>query len=397
MLFGMGMTLTTEEDELVADIVRPCYASLALANDYFSFDREWQEAQEEGASKPLNAVYLYMKWQGVTIAEAKQHVRKATNHFEKQFLELCDRFRQAHPGADKLSTYLQCLSYQVSGNVVWSLNCPRYHPEYRYDPNAGLENIITAQKRLPLGEPDNGRMDSVASQNHHRESIVSMGSEVTGADSTWSGQCSRSSSVSELSEAAESEDRKVEAAFNTPAAESLGLEVNTLTPCHDGQHVTYTKSQYVNAPIEYVASMPSKGVRGTFIDALNLWSKLSDNTVSQIKELVDTLHTASLMFDDVEDGSDLRRGNPAAHAVFGIPQTINAASFAIVEAISKANEIPVPGGLKITLEQLKELHVGQSHDLYWTRHSYTPSEAEYLEMVSKSEFDFPLPHLYAHC
>lgn len=109
-------------------------------------------------------------------------------------------------------------------------------------------------------------------------------------------------------------------------------------------------------------------------------------------------------FDDIEDGSDLRRGHPAAHSVFGVPQTINAASCAIVDAISKANELDIPGAVSITLgeapitqssqvcfsnshdaEQLRELHIGQSYDLYWTRHSCCPSEAEYLEMVSKSK------------
>jgi geranylgeranyl pyrophosphate synthase len=59
--------------------------------------------------------------------------------------------------------------------------------------------------------------------------------------------------------------------------------------------------------------------------------------------------TSTQRFDDIEDGSDLRRGHPAAHSVFGIPQTINAASFAIVDAVSKANEIPIPGVIDITL------------------------------------------------
>lgn len=43
--------------------------------------------------------------------------------------------------------------------------------------------------------------------------------------------------------------------------------------------------------------------------------------------------------DDIEDGSDLRRGHPAAHNIFGVPQTINAASYAIVEALRKAHEL----------------------------------------------------------
>lgn len=51
----------------------------------------------------------------------------------------------------------------------------------------------------------------------------------------------------------------------------------------------------------------------------------------------------------MEDGSDLRRGNPAAHAVYGVAQTINAASYAVVDAVAKAREIPIPGAVDIVL------------------------------------------------
>ncbi|KAK3291208.1 isoprenoid synthase domain-containing protein [Chaetomium fimeti] len=159
MLFGLGLTLTREEDALLANVTQPCYACFALANDYFSFDREWAETQANPrASKPINAVWLYMRWRGVSAAVAKRLVAKASNRYEARFLELCERFRREHkPISPKLDLYLRGLSYQVSGNVVWSLNCPRYYPEFRYDPNAGLEDSITSElrgKKLVASEGD---------------------------------------------------------------------------------------------------------------------------------------------------------------------------------------------------------------------------------------------------
>lgn len=164
-----------------------------------------------------------MKWQGVDIAEAKQLVRQATNRYERQFLDLCDQFRQDRPSADKLDQYLRGLSYQVSGNVVWSLNCPRYHPEYRYDPNAGVEDMITVQKRGPLCLVDGEQQDCTASGSDHRQSIVSLASQVTDGESMWSGQHSRSSSISEVSEA---EEQVAEPDIKIPIEERLGLEVS---------------------------------------------------------------------------------------------------------------------------------------------------------------------------
>ena len=118
MLFGLGMTLTAEEDALLAHITQPCYASFALVNDYFSFDREWGDTQSKpGASKPIiNAVWLYMQWRGVSVAVAKRLVAAASNRYEARFLELCERFRNEHkPISPKLDLYLRGLSYQVSG------------------------------------------------------------------------------------------------------------------------------------------------------------------------------------------------------------------------------------------------------------------------------------------
>ena len=39
--------------------------------------------------------------------------------------------------------------------------------------------------------------------------------------------------------------------------------------------------------------------------------------------------------DDIEDGSELRRGQPVAHAIYGIPQTINAANYVYFIALER--------------------------------------------------------------
>ena len=159
MLFGMGMTLTPEEDAELAPIIRPCYSALALANDYFSFDREWEkfqsqpqpQAQAQTSGPPVtNAVWLFTQWHGVSIDRAKYLVRRAANRYEDRFLRMCALFRGPQSRwhcSEKLDKYLRGLTYQIAGNVVWSLNCPRYHPEMRYDPNAGLEDELTVKAR----------------------------------------------------------------------------------------------------------------------------------------------------------------------------------------------------------------------------------------------------------
>jgi geranylgeranyl diphosphate synthase, type III len=43
--------------------------------------------------------------------------------------------------------------------------------------------------------------------------------------------------------------------------------------------------------------------------------------------------------DDIEDGSILRRGKPAAHAVFGMSQTVNSATYVFAKATLQLEQL----------------------------------------------------------
>lgn len=53
--------------------------------------------------------------------------------------------------------------------------------------------------------------------------------------------------------------------------------------------------QHLNAPVDYIYSLPSKGARDILVDALNIWTQLPPAITSGIKTLVSQIHTASLM------------------------------------------------------------------------------------------------------
>jgi geranylgeranyl pyrophosphate synthase len=377
LLFGMGITLTDEEDNQLESVRKPCYAALGLANDYFSFDREYAEFQASGESQTLvNSVWLHMKWHNVDVAAAKEMVRQATQRYEAQFLDLCGEYRHKNsPLADHVDRYLRALAYQVSGNVVWSLNCPRYHPRYRYDPNAGLEDALTADRFSGgLGETHvpievhsarNSRgneVEPISLQRHQRrESTETTTTTESDDNSSVDSDISTASSRSSCGTVYDHDHHQ-----RKQASEPAQLD-----------------DRHVRAPFEYITSLPSKGVRDTFVDALNVWLAIPEPTVSRIKSLGSRLHSASLMLDDIEDGSDLRRSQPATHKVFGVAQTINSGCYEILKAVGEATQLGIPSAVDITLKALDELHIGQSYDLYWTRHYICPSEEEYLEMVDK--------------
>ncbi|KAJ1726489.1 hypothetical protein LPJ61_005154 [Coemansia biformis] len=136
------------------------------------------------------------------------------------------------------------------------------------------------------------------------------------------------------------------------------------------------------APFEYLSQVPGKEVRTVMINAFNSWLQLSDEQLQCISGVVRKLHTASLMIDDVEDNSDLRRGIPVTHKIYGVPMTINAANYVYFDALQDVLRMNKPRLVEIFTEELLNLHRGQGMDLYWRDSLTCPCEGEYLEMVT---------------
>lgn len=115
--------------------------------------------------------------------------------------------------------------------------------------------------------------------------------------------------------------------------------------------------------------------------------KLSYETACALTPLVEFVHTASLIHDDIEDGADLRRGKPAAHITYGIDTAINSASWLYFEASACIENQNISDKTKLLLyrlytNELRKLHLGQALDIKWHRDSsYYPTEEEYYTMV----------------
>ena len=116
-------------------------------------------------------------------------------------------------------------------------------------------------------------------------------------------------------------------------------------------------------------------------------STLTEEQAYSITPLVEFAHTASLIQDDIEDKSDLRRGKPAAYITYGLDTALNAASWLYFEATACINELKINAEKKLELykvysSELRKLHLGQAMDIFWHRNpSVFPSEQEYFAMV----------------
>lgn len=114
---------------------------------------------------------------------------------------------------------------------------------------------------------------------------------------------------------------------------------------------------------------------------------LSSEQVYSLTPLVEFVHTASLIHDDIEDNSDLRRGKPSAYITYGMDKALNAGSWLYFEAPVCINNLNIAAEQKLKLyeaytQELRRLHLGQAMDIYWHNNpEIFPSDEEYLAMV----------------
>eukprot|EP00096_Caligus_rogercresseyi_P009356 TRINITY_DN3162_c0_g1_i1.p1 TRINITY_DN3162_c0_g1~~TRINITY_DN3162_c0_g1_i1.p1 ORF type:complete len:304 (+),score=69.41 TRINITY_DN3162_c0_g1_i1:1057-1968(+) len=133
-------------------------------------------------------------------------------------------------------------------------------------------------------------------------------------------------------------------------------------------------------PFTYLLQAKGKNIRKKLLTAFNSWLKIPSDTLNKISDIIQMLHNASLLLDDIEDSGILRRGIPVSHKIFGEPSTINCANYVMFIALEKVIELNHPSAAKVFSEQLLELHRGQGMEIYWRDNYQCPTEKEYRQM-----------------
>ena len=110
----------------------PTWIAASLTNDLFSFQKEYNDAKRIGQPYVVNAVWVLMQEKRVPEEEAKLECRKRIKEEIKKAIKNAELVKEMGVSED-LKKYLELLLYSLSGNVVWSLQCPRYHKDIPYN------------------------------------------------------------------------------------------------------------------------------------------------------------------------------------------------------------------------------------------------------------------------
>ena len=108
----------------------------------------------------------------------------------------------------------------------------------------------------------------------------------------------------------------------------------------------------------------------------------SDNAAClKLAAAVEFIHTATLLHDDVVDGSQLRRGKVAAHLIWGAAQSVLVGDFLFARAFELMVETNSMKALEILAKASRVIAEGEVLQL--TRsHDLNLSQALYLEIIS---------------
>ena len=130
--------------------------------------------------------------------------------------------------------------------------------------------------------------------------------------------------------------------------------------------------RYLWEPIEELRRRPSKHFRAQLLTLG--WQAWRDHelpkheTFQALQEFIEDLHLGSLVVDDVQDDSVVRRGGPCLHRQIGSALAINAGNALYFKAFQKLENAQLPPAIELAIHRqahatLIEAHEGQALDL----------------------------------
>lgn len=136
---------------MCGELVMPAVIAASLTNDLFSYEKEQKAAEEAGLSHVVNGLWVLMQEHKITLEEAKQLCRTRIKEEVSKYVQIIEETNARTDLSDDAKKYVELVQYSVSGNVVWSLQCPRYHSEKDFNERQKLRASHGVKRTI---EPD---------------------------------------------------------------------------------------------------------------------------------------------------------------------------------------------------------------------------------------------------
>lgn len=153
---------------------------------------------------------------------------------------------------------------------------------------------------------------------------------------------------------------------------SPGPDPGPADPCGDSRAGELPRRLWLKAlldPAAQVIGRPGKGVRGRLLEAA--WTAAGGapgGIPPELPAVVELIHAGSLVIDDIEDGSDERRGGPTLHRQVGTALALNTGNWLVFWPLHLLGQIDLPAdtaarAYRLVSAALVRCHQGQALDL----------------------------------
>ena len=134
-------------------------------------------------------------------------------------------------------------------------------------------------------------------------------------------------------------------------------------------------------PVNYYKQLKGKNIRKILGDLFGKLLGVSSTNIGLINNITNDCHNASLVIDDIEDNSLLRRNKTCAHLKYGIPLSINAGYYSIFKSLTQISQNFSQETTNKIINYLTYIHEGQGMDIYYTQNKVIPTIEEYEKMM----------------
>lgn len=145
-------------------------------------------------------------------------------------------------------------------------------------------------------------------------------------------------------------------------------------------------------PIKNLRDRPSKEIRSQLVRlggriAAGKEKSLMRRNLDIAAEAVEMLHAGSLIVDDIEDGSSMRRGQPSVHRTYGVPIALNAGNWLYFWPMHMIGSMELAEDKQLELYRryyrtLLRAHFGQAIDVGLDMESVQQGEVKALCLLS---------------
>jgi geranylgeranyl diphosphate synthase type 3 len=144
-------------------------------------------------------------------------------------------------------------------------------------------------------------------------------------------------------------------------------------------------------PVTYYKNQKGKNIRCIICDLLGNLLNVNQDDIYLINDIMNNMHNSSLVIDDIEDNSLLRRNEICSHIKYGIPLALNAGYYCTFKTLMIISKHFRQYVVNKTIEYIYYIHEGQGMDIYYTNNKIIPTIEKYNKiMIYKTGYVFLL-------